>query len=959
MNLNNLIAAANLLYTDSPAKYINEKKDSILVYGDDDIASCLFDMLFSTSFLPNHPINLVRVTSNEEDALDFFTRNNNEQEMRCFADNALLDQETRNMPLCIHFYTYTEKEKWQSHSFACAYAPENVDLSDLAAKPYRFNEITLCTEENHIWSRDDEEKFPVLRIARKVHTAYTAGWNDRYRDKDIDREFYGSLTEEPSNDYILRSNLRFAVSIPWKMRIAGAEDAEGMYNSLQNKANKIEKHTSRDYLAWQEHRSWLAFMTLEGWCMSEPKEMTGENSYIYKNGNDHRNKEKKWHPCLCDLTNDDWFTTNPNRISLTKKPHSQWSNYYKRYIDRFSSLDQISLRIHHQCKEIVLSSTYRETMHDLFSALENVLIEHISENVDQHFQRLRLIENMFTRLQSNETNSYHPFERACSQFMEELLADKGLTSEAKDSIQKKYQDVRSHAKVAVERNKYCDYREIDSKILDWLPWIIGGTDIDTIWKLYTGSMSFDNIFSSLILRPKKLYLVHSGEVASLEDAIEIYKAILSKRGLSGIEIHQISLASFNRELRSANDDVVVHHAIDVSNSGNMQNYIRIPPHMHIIFYDNGRLRDSATAPGCAKYYPQKLTVTVDEFLQMRGYKNLSIREKNDILGMENDYKNLWKIRKTAVDWNNVIIPSLKEGERAIKSSVYAGNGQTKPREFTSRIDKDSLGKLVKNGCIRVLFDLQRMGAISGLSIDPDQGISLKYFPNNDNRIADGYNEPLNTLRDMLSNTENDSLYVVDDVYVDDKGRIPICDLKRPIFIEDAHAFNRIDKFLVNTELMNKVIVNDRNCLTYKSPAVRHGLKEGGFALEAYVYYTLFLSGRFDDVRSNVRMYTGEGRDGRTLEKELDILVTLNGKMCVISCKDTKNIKERHIFELFEQSETYGNANSILICSKYNELDADIIEKCESLHVQVIGDEELNTEQDSRKQLVDKVLNVLS
>ena len=965
MNLNTLIAAANSLYTESPAKYVNGEKDCILVYGDDDIANCLFDLLFSTSFLPGCQIHLVRVTSNGDAALDFFTRHNNEQEMRCFADNDLLDQETRKMPLRIHFYTYAEKEEWQSHSFAYAYAPKNIDLPDLPAKLYRFNEITLCEEENHIWSRADEKKYPVLRIARKAHTAYTAGWNDRYRDEDIDKEFYGSLVGETSNDYILRSNLRFAVSIPWKMKIAGAKDAEGMYNSLQDKSKKIDRHTVRDYLAWQEHRSWQAFMTLEGWRMPESAAMNGENSYIYKNGNDHRDKGKKLHPCLCDLKDDDWFATSPNRMSLLNKPHSKWSSYYERNIDCFSILDQISLRIHHQCKEIVLSPQYRKTMHDCFYTLENVLIKNISGSVDPHFQRLRLVENMFERLRNNEANSYHPFEQACRQFITDVSADTELSGTVSD-IMTAYKTMLSQAQVAVERNKYCDYREIDSKILDWLPWIIGETDIDTIWKLYTGSTSFDNIVSSMILRPKKLYFVNSGKANDLSDAIEIYKTILSKRGLSDIEIYQISLSNFNREMSTYDEDVIAHHAIDVFNSGNMQNYIQSPPRMHIIFYDNGRLRDSANASGCAKYYPQKLAITVDEFLQMRGYKNLSIGEKNDVLGMENDYKTLWWLRQRITEsWNGVIIPNLKRGEEAIRASVYAGTGQTAPRRFTSRIERDSLRKLVKNGCISVLFDLQRMGAISDLSINPDREISLNYYPNNDNHVEDGYSEPLNTLCDMLSSAkrDSDSLYVVDDVYVDHIGRIPIYDLKRPIFIDDAHAFERIDKLLVNQGLMNKVIVDGRNGLTYKSTAVRHGLKKGGFALEAYVYYTLFLSGKFDDVRSNVRMYMGEGdRDGRTLEKELDILVTLNGKMCIISCKDTahpQSVNTDHILELFEQSETYGNANSILICSKYNELPSDLIKKGTSLHVEVIGNEELSLEQDSREKLIEKVLNVLS
>ena len=116
--------------------------------------------------------------------------------------------------------------------------------------------------------------------------------------------------------------------------------------------------------------------------------------------------------------------------------------------------------------------------------------------------------------------------------------------------------------------------------------------------------------------------------------------------------------------------------------------------------------------------------------------------------------------------------------------------------------------------------------------------------------------------------------------------------------------------------------------------MRRGLEQEGFALEAYAYYSLFLSGLFDDIRSNVRIKTGVRALGGIQEKELDILVTRRGSMGVISCKDSASFSIAHIGELKMQSELYGiNAKPVLICSK--PLAPEYVNMCAYLNVALI------------------------
>ena len=101
-----------------------------------------------------------------------------------------------------------------------------------------------------------------------------------------------------------------------------------------------------------------------------------------------------------------------------------------------------------------------------------------------------------------------------------------------------------------------------------------------------------------------------------------------------------------------------------------------------------------------------------------------------------------------------------------------------------------------------------------------------------------------------------------------------------------------------------------------------------------MYYTLFLSGRFEDIRSNVRLRKDDSAPDSSLEKELDILVSRRGRVGVISCKDTVNISLFHIGELRMQADRYAvNARPILACSR--EPDREVQDMCENLDVGLI------------------------
>lgn len=942
MNLNCLISAANWLYENAPAQYISEDNCAILVCGDGELADALFDLMFTTAFRPSITIRLVRVVSDAGACKDRFI-GRNAQRLAYFEKKPADGDKPRRS---IVFRFMDEASDWRSVRYACAFAPEGVDV-DPRARIVRLNDIPVLRSAGETWSAADEATVPVLRIARRVHTAYTLGWNDRYREEDVDRALYG-----PPDAYMLRSSLRLAVSIPWKMAIAGARDAKALHEKISDTQTLLFGHSMKDYLAWQEHRSWQAFMTLDGWSAPGEEELAG---YLFRDGNDHRNKahvdregrRNPLHPCLCDLEEDDWFV--PRTRTLRQTRHSDWSAAYSQARDEFSSLDRISLIIHHRCKEIVVSEAYGCCMEERFNQLEDALICAHLARADVLFQRLRLIENLFQRLRNNEPNSCHPFEQACRSFVQGLSESAG---DDIDRVRQAFDRMADMAGVAVERNKYCDYKEIDARIIEWLPWIIHDASIDVVWKLYTRSDLFENILSSIMLRPKKLVLVYTG-ASICEEQMETYREILARHGLEHIDVRAVPISQFSLDALDAREQD--RQVVDVSGAGDLQHSVAIPGRVGVVYYENGKLHDKVGSPVRATYYSGYIPITIDEMLRMKGQKQLSIEQNNDMLGMEAEYEALWDFARAqggAGNWHRAI-ETLKKAEASVCHRIYRDTGRGSAF-YRKALTEDMYRALIRNGGVRALYDLQKRKAISGLVIDAaGNGVIMNLFPAATTQQGDPYSQSRGTIEYILSQSA-DSELVVDDEYARTNDPILVCDMNTPLKISGA------DGGILSGFVRNGMLIRSEKGYRFKSAQTRCGLRKQGSALEAYVYYTLFLSGRFDDVRVNVRMQTGVSANGMALEKEVDVLVTKNGAMGLISCKDTAAVDLFHIVELANQAREYGTiVKPMLVCSKDADLDDRVRAACGMLQVGIIGIAALTGNERSRRALINEVLRKIS
>ena len=946
MTLDSLISSSDFLYRHSPAGFITAGKNTILVCGKngDDLANAFFELIFCTAYTRDIDIRLIRLCPGEaaQAEIDFVSRN--EAGISAFARHDF-GPEAEHRPLTVHFYDYGDPE-WLAFRDQFAYAV-NTDSGSVTvpcAPCYEGRDIPVLSPGNGSWSDADEKDCEVLRIARRVHTAYTAGWNSRYTEQEITHDLYDRTPDDGNASYCLRSSLRAAVSIPWKLSsagiVAGPDAARELYGRLSDPDGRI-----RYRLAWQEHRSWLAFMILEGWNMPTADQM---KEYVFRDHNDHRNVKQRFHPCLCDVTGDDWYAPYPKTVK--KLSDREWSRAYE-HMDDFCKLDRISLTIHHFCKEIVESPAYRDRMRRLFDRLEVALLRSGAARTEKLLSQAKLMENMFDRLKNNETNSFHPWQRASGAFRKALnRSEESCLGPAKEICGTLIREAR----VCVERNLYRDYKETSANIIRWLPWIIGDIGVNTIWKLYSKTSLLDNVLSSVILRPRALCLV--GDSAALSAApVGAFRELLQRHGIGDTEVRTVPVSALDAMTVPCQPGSV----IDVTGCGDLQNRLHFPEKARVVYYGNNDLQDSAGSDFFAPFFhPYDFFMTVNEMIRLRGREILSSRESNEMLGMERHYLDLWNVSRVIKNYPakgkawKYTIQSLQKAERAVTQYAYRGR-RAKVICFSHPVPPERLEILANNGVLGVLNALQSRGCIADLLVDTENCLLSCAVSDGDGMDPPSGMESL--LKALLDDSSADGDYRLISEFTKHGAPFRIVNLKQPIHIDpaafacefaseiqskkDAETAESIERQIRvgigNLKGKGLLIPAEKpGDYLYSSPAVRHELEEEGFALEAFVYYSLFLSGQFDDVRSNVRIKTGIGASGNPIEKELDILVTRRGKMGVISCKDTSRFSLLHIGELQMQANLYGiNACPMLVCTE--SLPEDTVRMCQYLNVGLI------------------------
>jgi hypothetical protein len=168
---------------------------------------------------------------------------------------------------------------------------------------------------------------------------------------------------------------------------------------------------------------------------------------------------------------------------------------------------------------------------------------------------------------------------------------------------------------------------------------------------------------------------------------------------------------------------------------------------------------------------------------------------------------------------------------------------------------------------------------------------------------------------------------------DQLKRIPLGDMSQKCLRRDAVTpqENSILMTLERNSLI-RLVASDKVSATFTvEPAYRMFLE--GVWLEVFVFHQLVRSKCFDDILHHVKIRRKNG-----VENEIDVLVTLNGKVACISCKTGKP-EGRHLDELLVRADMLGRyTRRIFVSSQdYNE---HLVRRAEEFNIRYIAGPDL-------------------
>ena len=274
----------------------------------------------------------------------------------------------------------------------------------------------------------------VTARALEIHRHYTHGTSDT--EAQIRQKFM------EDSAYHKRSSIRRALAMPYQVLSAGIdprqEDAGECFRRRVLSGSE-EANRMLNRLLWLEHRSWCAFMVMNGAQCPAMEELY---AYAFQNGNDQKNLGEKLHPCLCE--------SRDQGLELQKLTADQWLHCD---VQGFDSLDRLSLLLHRYCYERTKQVRIDDYLALLRRKTQKLHCENLIRQLEQQFQLMR-------------EGKPHTWEQTCDA-LEARLAGNMIPEHLLTCI-------REEARVVVEYSRIHDYKASDLDMIQAIPQLLSG-----------------------------------------------------------------------------------------------------------------------------------------------------------------------------------------------------------------------------------------------------------------------------------------------------------------------------------------------------------------------------------------------------------------------------------------------------------------------------------------------------
>lgn len=527
------------------------------------------------------------------------------------------------------------------------------------------------------FSTEQWESSPIYQRALNIHTYYEKDANERVSQREILQHF--------KEAYSTASSLRSALAIPYKLYVCGLQDDDNAAFTFYEKyVCAAGNNPMMDRLVWLEHRSWQAFMLVNGWDLLPMEKLPG---YLFADTNllhNHKDSAKKLHACLYASSND------PDAVPLAQKPLETWDSLDASQLD---GLDQLSLQMYRMfCHQVQTKTT--QDFSDWVEKEKN-------SNTGLPLHKLSRLQLGFSQLLSNATNA--------EQIWNLMFQD------AVDSLDSEKQELlKSLASVVSKRNAHRDFKQSDQAVIEAIPQMLQGSTVKCVYKLYS-PQAWDNVASSVFVEPEQLVLVVDESCGNIvKEQLPTFREFLKLRSLdttiSFVYIDQLGSLPADAVL-----DVTGADARQVYAAQSHDLLSRLP----VICYHKQLLQSPNNSFPQIRFFQRNRSLSVQEMLVLGG---AHMYEAEYVPLSLDEYQRLWRIAQSCThqDWNyyNTAVTELldvtQDGENIKSSSKWNIFADMGSRQFNIRLPE----KMVKeSGFADLLQLLEINGLIQRVNLD--------------------------------------------------------------------------------------------------------------------------------------------------------------------------------------------------------------------------------------------------
>ena len=769
------------------------------------------------------------------------------------------------------------------------------------------------------------------QVALAIHSFYTLEFNERASKAEIKRTF------RDQNTYNFRSSLRSALAIPYKLCACGLTvDTEDVSGRFAREVLENPDKTLLSRLIWLEHRSWQAFMIMEGWQLLPEKDYRDILFSRENSSHNHKDNAGRRHPCLCASHDDGAFL-----------PMDAWQDggNAPEVID---PLDHCSLQIH-RCFENEIAQTKYQ-----ISSIENCLKD-VTDRVDESLlPYIRELKNVTHRVLNGDIG----LERLWKKLYEALLEKIDGSKKAMDIME----SLREKMDVRIRALHPRDFKHTDLDVIEAIPMILQDHPVRQIYKLFSPN-NWENLISAASIRPDALVLITESGKPVADCEMTAYRRFLEARGLEDCVLSQCAA--------DALETIPEHSVLDITGASAAQ-MLRAKADSHltalpVIEYKKGHLRYLSSNDPNARLYRHDCNLSVRDVLTVSGARVISDREERHLLGMGEDAEALWKIAQRHPAAYNKFCTILQSFCMA-DSTVYKLSEDEAP-EVCDIFPKNRAA----SGMNTVLHELQYCRP----AYDTDEkGNSTVTLIADDPHWQAGFNSILKKMSAVIRQNRNTTrqyqlLRVPNPMYqparpessdnapylqiirdqclehrvmrrADDEGKIPVYK-HEPVSKDDLTALMEDlmqNGFLLPAAGTNHVYTVQGDTLdlhfAFASYSARECLTKEGNVLEAFAYRVIREADIFDDLKLSVSIaWDEENKDATT--NEIDLIGTKGPRSYFISCKKQERLTQDQLTEIRYENDRFGvdSVPILITAAKDNQRNLASYARADRMDVHII------------------------